>query len=202
MLFADMLTGVLSKAKGCPEIEALVQMRNACMEFCERTRWLTTGYTATVTPADAAVPVGLDLQVLDIIEAWIGDKEVTVTHMNDPWLRCMRQSDVALIFSDPSYAQLVPSPTVDTEVELLLAIAPGPTATEVNDVLWLRKSEALTDGALARVLASPGVSWSNPAVAEYHGGRFERAIVSSAAEAGLNRRTRGRRLRVRPADLL
>lgn len=201
MRYDVMLTGVLSKAKGCPEIEAIAQMRNAVMEFCERTRWLTTGYTATVTPADAAVPVSLDLQVLDILEAWIGDKEVTVTFMNDPWLNCMRQGDVALTFSDPSYAQLIPSPTADVEVELLLAIAPGPTSTEVNDVLWLRKSEALTDGALARLLAVPGVPWTNPALAEYHGARFERAITASAAEAGLNRRTRGRRLRVRPASI-
>jgi hypothetical protein len=201
MQYADMLIGVLPKVKGCPEIEAIAQMRNAVMEFCERTRWLTTGHTATVTPADAALPVSLDLQVLDILEAWIGDKEVTVTYMNDPWLRQMGPRDVALIFSDPSYAQLVPSPTVNTEVELLLAIAPGPTSTEVNDVLWLRKSEALTDCALARLLAEPGVPWANPAVAEYHGRRFEAAITASAAEAGLNRRTRGRRLRVRPASI-
>lgn len=203
MLYRDMVQGtVLSRAKGCPEDEAIDAMRNACIEFCEKTYFLTDGSTVEVTGAD--VPdLELSAQVLDIIEARIQgeDEPLAVYPMNDPRIDELDDDESAVVFADPNHPQLIPTPSADAPVtlELLLAIAPGPTSTEVPDILWLRNSEALKHGALGRLLAIPGEAWSNDAKASFHLGLFAEAITRVAMKSGQNRRTTSRRLRVTPS---
>lgn len=202
MLLLDMVQGtVLARAKGCPEDEAVDAMRNACIEFCEKTYFLTDGSTVQVTNED--IPdLELSAQVIDIIEARIEgeDEPLPVYPMNDPRIDELDDDESCVVFADPGSPQLIPTPEAGSPVtlELLLAIAPGPTATEVPDILWLRNSEALKDGALGRLLAIPGEAWSNDAKAAYHLGRFEAAITRVAAQSGRNRITTSRRLRVKP----
>jgi hypothetical protein len=195
MQLLDMLKGVMGKVPGCPEGEAAAQMLNACMEFCERTYWLTEPVTIT-TSATPGATVSLDAQVLDIIEAKVGDDDLFITYVNDPRIDQLAPGKYALTFADPSYPLITPTPPVGTVVSLLIVSAPGPSAEGVADVLWLRHSEALTHGALARLLAEPKKAWSDPQTASYHHGRFEAAMQRAASDASRNRKTTGRRLRV------
>lgn len=192
MLILDMLNSVLGRAPGCPESEAAQQMLNACMEFCERTYWLTEPVTIT-TPGQT---VSLDAQVLDIIEAKIGADDLLITYVNDPQIDALSPGKYALTFADPSYPLIAPTPPDGTEIYLLIVSAPGPAAQAVADVLWLRHSEALTHGALARLLAEPKKPWSDSQTAMYYRGLFDEAMRRAAADAGRNRKTTGRRLRV------
>lgn len=195
-----MLRGVLPRVKGCPEGEAEDAMRNACMEFCTETRCLITGHTGTLDGTEVFEQQFI-LQVLDIIEARIDDVPILVTHVNDPRLLELCPGERAITFLDPSFCELTPPATVDEPVtlELLIAIAPGPESTGVNDVVWMRHSEALKSGALARLMAMPGVAWANPELAVYHERLFRDAITKAAADNGRNRVQPGRRLRVQPA---
>lgn len=197
MLYLDMLKGVLGKVKGCPEDEAVDAMRNACMEFCMDTRWLTSDTTTATTGTLGALD--MTLQVLDIVDAWIDGVQIPVTYLNDPALLDLGPTEYALTFDDASVVKLTPTPPAAVNLRLLKVIAPGPESTQVADVLWLRHSEALKHGCLARLMAAPGQSWANPALSVYHRGEFDAAITKAAAEAGLNRKQVGRRLRVKPA---
>lgn len=199
MEYLDMLKGVLTRVRGCPEGEAEDAMRNACMEFCTDTRVLMTGMTVTVDGTEVFTPQ-FQTQVLDIFEARIAGEQILVTHANDPCVLELGPDEHAITFVDPSFCELTPPATTLAPVtlELLVATAPGPESTGVNDLLWLRHSEALKSGALARLFAMPGVAWSNPELAVYHEGKFREAIKKAASDNGRNRVQPGRRLRVRP----
>lgn len=203
MLLLDMVQGtVLARVKGCPEDEAVDAMRNACIEFCERTRFLTDGSTVVVTGNDIPDFIDMTAQVIDIIEARIeGETEpLPIYPMNDPRIDELCDGERAVVFADPNTPSLVPPATNDQPVtlELLLAYAPGPTANEVPDILWLRHSEALKHGALGRLHAIPGEAWSDDKKAAFHLQQFEQAISRVAFDLGRNRLTTSRRLRVKP----
>lgn len=199
MLLEDMVQWVLSRAKGCPHEEAVDAMRNACIEFCERTYFLTDGSTVTLPLTDTP-DLDMTTRVVDIIEERVEgeDEPLHIYAMNAPELDELADDEQALIFADPNTPQLYPAPTEAVTLELLLAYAPGPEADEVPDVLWLTQSEWLKSGALGRVLSIPGEAWSNDAQAAYHLGRFEQRMQRVAAELGRNRLTTSRRLRVKP----
>lgn len=207
MLYVDMLNAVLVRAKGCPEDEAADAMRNACMEFCTETRFLTEGTQVVIDGTEVDL-TDMDRQVLDVIEARVDDELILVTYMNDPDLDELNSSQYAyaLTFADPNHAQLqaavaenAPSVAAPVTIDMIVCYAPGPTSTEVPDLLWLRHSEALKSGALCRLLEEPGKAWSNPQLADYHRAKFMDAMTKAAADLGRNRQTTARRLRVRPA---
>jgi len=193
----DTLSGLLGKVSGCPETEALNAMRDTVADFCHRTRcwaeWVASPTTGTTGNVD------LRLRVVDVIEAWIDNAEVEVLYQNAPEQREARPNHYALVFEDPSVVTLVPTPPALVWLRQFRALAPGPEATAFPSVIWLNHSEALRDGCLARLFAAPAQAWANPAMATYHGGRFEEAIDKATAKYGLNRKQSGRRLRVRPS---
>lgn len=197
MDYLDMLKGVLGRVNGCPEDEAVEAMRNACMEFCTETRCLLTDEIVTTTGTVGSID--MTQQVLDIVEATIDGCPVLVTYPQDPDIKCLRSGRYALTFEDPSVSRLTPTPPASVNLRLFRVIAPGPDSTEVDDVLWLRHSEALKSGCLARLFAIPGRPWANPALATYHDTKFQQAITKTAAENSVNRKQVGRRLRVNKA---
>lgn len=199
MLYADMVPWVMARANGLPEWEAIEAMRNACIEFCQQTYVLTTGSEVTIDGTELPV-IDLTLGVVAIVEARIDGDEILVTYTNDPAVDELEDGEYALQYTNPNNAELTPPATLASPVtiSMLLAIAPGPTSTEVDDYLWQRYSEALKSGALYRVLADPGRPWANERAAGYHKTKFEQAIDMAAATTSVNRRQTANRLRVRP----
>lgn len=207
MLYTDVIDPILARVEGCPRALVVDAMRNSCMDFCTRTRFLTTGVSVTLTGAE--VPTfDLDTQVVDILEAKITDKKVLVTFLNDPDAEADTLGaagyDYAIRFTDPNNAEITaadgqtaPSVATPITVEMLIAIAPGPTSTEIHTDLWRKYSEALKHGALYRLYAEPNKVWSNPSSVGYHKDEFEEAIKDASLEAGRNRIQPARRLRVR-----
>ena len=201
MLYVDMIQAVLVRAKGCPEFEAVDAMRNACIEFCITTRFLTEGTQVIVDGTEVDLS-SFDHMVLDVIEARVADKLIRVTYMNDADLDTLDPTEYALTFADPNHGELTPAPTIAAPVvlDMILSYAPGPSSNEVPDLLWLRNSEALKHGALYRLLAEPGKSWSDPKLSGYYSGLFMLAMEKMAADLGRNRQTTGRRMRARPVE--
>lgn len=200
MLYMDMIGDVLAEAQGCPRETAMRAMRNACMEWCRRTYCLTEGSQVVFDGID--VPsLDMDQVVYDIVDAWVGDDPVLITHQNDPEIEQLDTGRYAITYADPANLELHPPASVDAPVtvDLMVAFGPGPQSTEITGLLWQRYSEWLTSGALYRVLAMPGKSWSNAQLAEYHQGRYELRMNSEAAFLGRNRVNNGQLLRVKPA---
>lgn len=198
MRYQDMLRGVLSKARGCPEVEAIEQMRYACIEFCTKTRCLTNAAQIT-TAASRFQPVNLEtFWPVDVVDARIDGETVPVLAANDEAVADASAEDPVIVFADPSLMYVLPAPTQPVTVELLLVVAPGQASVDVPDLLWQRHGEALTNGALGRLLAQEGTPWFKAASAQGYGLLFQQAITREAALSGKNRITRARRLRVKP----
>lgn len=205
MLLIDLVQRMFSRAKGLPEAEAVDALRNACIEFCQKTYVLTTGAQVVVDGTEVPV-VDLTVAVVDVVEAEVGGKNVLVTHLNDPRADDISAGDdpdydYALRFAEPNNMELTPPATTDAPVtlDLLIVVAPGPDATEIDDFLWQRYHEPLLSGALYRVLAEPGRPWSNPEAAVFHKDRFDAAMEDAKAWAAKNRQTTARKLRVTPS---
>lgn len=206
MFYKDMVAGMFSRAKGLPRAEAADAMRDTCIDFCKRTYALVTGAEVAIngTEVPAIDFVGM---VLDIVEARIPGKSVLVTYINDPRADDIEAGndpdyDYAITYAEPNNAQLVPAATEDAPVtvEFLLAVAPGPESTEVDDFIWQRYSDGLKHGALYRVLEEPGRPWSNPSSAAYHKTEYERAVRAGESFASKNRRVVAQELRVETAE--
>lgn len=199
MLFLDMLKGVLGQAKGCPEGEAVVAMRDACTEFLTDTRCML-GDDVVVTTGTVPAVADLLSQVVDVVDASIEGDDVLVTYYNDPVLKDLGPGDYALTFKDPSGAlTLTPTPSAAVNLRLYRVFSLGPEATQVADWVWLKHSEALKHGCLARLLAMSNKSWGNPGTASFHETKFRDVITKVAAAHGINRKQVARRLRVKPA---
>jgi hypothetical protein len=199
MQFLDMLKGVKSQASGCPEIEAAAAMRRACTEFLTETRCMLGDDVVSTT---GTVPAMSDLlsQVVDVVDASIDGDPVLVTYYNDPALLDLCPSEYALTFKDPSGdLTLTPTPPAAVNLRLLRLFSLGPEATEVADWVWLRYSEALEHGCLARLLSMTHKPWGDAGAAGFHESKFRAAITQVAAAHGINRKQVARRLRVKPA---
>jgi hypothetical protein len=201
MQYRDMVAGLLAQAEGCPEIEAVRCMRNACIEWCRETYSLTSG-SVLLTGQGGGVPapvVMTGLYIVDVVSIRIAGEPVDWVQMNSERTRDATATEPVVVGADPASLQVVPAPTAPTLVDLLIAVAPGPASEEVPDVLWLHHHEALEHGALARLLALPKKPWTDPATATWHGVQFQEAMTKAAALNGRNRFTQAQRLRVKPA---
>lgn len=195
MLLIDTLRQVLGKVGGCPEGEAVDAMRDTVIEFCAKTRcWSKWDAIPTTGTAGA---IDMALQVVDIIDAEIGGVPIAVLEQNAPELKNRRSDEMVLVFEHPNIVTLVPTPSAEVTLNLFRAFAPGPEAEEFPDFIWLRHSEALRQGCLGRLFASPGAAWEKPALSGTNTMAFQAAINDAAAEYGINRKTTAQRLRVR-----
>lgn len=200
MLIENMVRRVLVEAEGCPESLALEDMRDACIEWCERTYCLTTGLTVDTVPGDqdpGAIDMG-QLITLQILSARVDGEDVDVLAANDPATQHVTEACPAIVYATPDQPVLIPAPTRPRSVELYLAVGLGPEVEELPDFVWQRYSRHLIDGALSKVLARQGKPWSNPNEAERRRQLFERAINTEAPRIGVNRVTTAQRLRVTP----
>lgn len=199
MLFIDMLKGVLGKVKGCPEGEAADAMRDAVAEFLTDTRCMLAD-DIVVTAGTVPALADMASQVVDVIDASIEGDPVLVTYYNDPAIADLMSDSYVLTFKDPSgELTLTPTPPGPVNLRLLRLFSVGPEATQVADWVWLRHSEALKHGCLARLLAEPSKGWSNPGAAAFHESLFRDAKTRVKASHGINRKQVARRLRVQPA---
>lgn len=203
LLFNDLAPTVAARVEGCPHALIIEAIRDAAIEFCTRTRFHTTGYQVVLDGTEEP-SFNLDEQVLDILQASMPDKPnacVHITYLNDPAADDIDTGDYVLRFVDANNFDITPEPTLAAPltIDMVIALAPGPTATGVHEDLWRRHHETLRHGALARLFAESKKAWTDAEAANRHLLQFERDVVQAAAYAGRNRTQPGRRLRVKLA---
>lgn len=181
MLIQDAIESIRGDVPGCPEPEVIKAYRNALIEFCKRTR-VMTAWVNTTTAAMAVATISADQQVLDILDAQLQGQDINIVGLNDRDLTTATDEEPVLTWRNPNLPQIVPQPATSLDVQMLMVFAPGPAATTVDDAVWLRYSEDLEHGALARLMAKPGAAYSKPDVAAYHRSLFVQAMDRSAGD--------------------
>lgn len=200
MLIQDAIEKIASKAPGCPEPELIDAYRYAAIDFCKRTRVMTAWITTT-TAAMAVATISPDQQITDILDALFDGEEVSIVGINDRAVTTATDQAPVLTWRNPNLPQIVPQPALSREVQMLMVFAPGPASTTVDDSVWLRYSEELNHGALARLFAVPGVPYSNQALATYHQGMFDRAVSDAASTHGSALTREANKLRTKPSTI-
>jgi len=138
------LPDVIQFVKDVPEIVAVQAIRNAAIQFCEKTRVLQTELTAMDSIEGVSVyPFEPDIgyKVVDIMEAWYGD-QLLIPKAVEELTRIYRTSNWNDLDGNPYYyfrsrtqeITLVPKPQTSETAQIKLRVAVVPSrASSVID---------------------------------------------------------------------
>ncbi len=203
---SNFLPHVLPHAVGCPESLAQLFIRNAAIEFCDRTkiaRVTLAAISLAVNDPDYVLVPPPNRVILMVTRATIDNQPLVPTSQNELDLQWPHRRDFwpQILWASDSpwtpwreYKEEVPSlyytPTTTTirlvgtplaaktnALSVEVAVKPLPTSLEVEDVLYNDWHESIADGALGRLLAMPEKPWQNNALAKYHLDRFESKLT-------------------------
>lgn len=154
-------------------------IRQAAIEFCERTRFWRYEDEFAITSTDIdglTAPSGS--VIYDIDAVWFNGRKLTPKTTGQLVLEPTWRSGATAQTSTPKYVtqtepntiQIVPFQT--GQLKFALFLKPSQDATEVPDFLVDQHRETIAHGALARILLIPNQSFTNPDMAAAFGMAF------------------------------
>lgn len=177
------LNQVLPYVEGCPDMLALLHLRNAAIEFCER----SLVWQATLTPIvtvlnqrtyNFAPALPADSVVAKLLSVRRGGVPMTLASEvagDSP------QAPLDTVGTTALRSQLVlgMAPQAGQQLVARVALKPSQAAVDFDDGLFEQYIEAIAQGAIARLQAIPSKAWTaDPTTARSN---FERAINSATA---------------------
>ena len=189
-----------------PDLVATNAIRNACIEFCEKSDYIIhTHDPITILPRVSAYQLDLPCgtTVSRVIASWVGNLPITFKSQED--LQRIYPLDWRQMGGRPQYiTQDVPDEVIvapfsdyqmDDGLKLIVALKPTRSSTTV-DKLYERWAEHIGFGARARLYDTPNQPYYDPAQAVKFRTWFESAIGEAKMERnrGLTRNV----TRVRP----
>ncbi len=202
--YSAFLPEVTVHCNGVPDLISINALRNATIEFLERSHWLES----TLAPID-----GVANQATYVIPPPTGTEIVrmqAVFYDNLP-LHARSEEQIRKIYSldwrtmsgwprfylrDPDdYTQitLAPYPEVSESGALtgIAVLRPTRTSTGVDSSVYEKWLEQIAAGAVARLLSTPGQSYTNPRAAQMFMGKFNSGIADARIDRnkGLERAT-------------
>jgi hypothetical protein len=183
---------VLPHALGCPDFAAKQEILRAAIKFCEQTR----AWKAVMDPVDIvaetatyAIPTPTGAQCVIVEEVYYDGIEITPKtpdQLKEHYPNWLTKTGTPQFYTqlDPDNLTLSPIPEDALADGLVVrgTFAPARTATVVPDLLFNQYVDAIADGAIAELCATPGKPWTNPETAAYRAGLFQRAIDSTKAQ--------------------
>jgi hypothetical protein len=198
--FTDFLSHVLPLAPSVPEPLAIQALRNATIEFCERTRsWRRLEEIEVTGDEYEIVPVPAQTSLFEIEEAWF--KLTGAERWGKPLKRVAfkeiepndlpQEGDTAGT-SPPEYITQISSdkliivPLATGTLRISMFLTPSQTAEDCDDFLFENYARAIADGALASLLLTPGQPYANPNL-----GVVKEATFKALCDAKFNQNMRG-----------
>ena len=190
--FIDLLSEVQPKAKTAPVATLVRAIRDAAIEFCERTEvWR---YRPAGVQIDAGVPeVTLTLPegtvMAKILRASLDGRPLTLTseellEQKHPQWRQRPSKPSACFRVSGTVIAIAPMPiaTYSNSLDLTVALKPIRTATSMDADILDDYYRGIVEGALSYVLSEEGESWSNPVAAAQHRVMFENKMLDAYAK--------------------
>jgi hypothetical protein len=200
---------VLPYFPGMPELLVGNAIRNACIEFAERSNFLFYTPTPLLLLAnedeyDLTLDLPTDTIVSKVQSAWANEEPLTPKAEEDllriyglDWRKQVGQPTYYTQYEFQTLI-LVPAPTVTVVggLECTLVIRPSVQSTTVDGSLLHHWHEVIAAGARSRLYATPGQAYENPRMAGAYAALFESGVMDAQIRrrAGLTRAV----LRVRP----
>ena len=181
--YEDFFPQILPDAPGVPEPIAINAIRNACIEFCEKSLILARDLDP-ITIRQGIIDYDLEADsgylVTKVMTAFVEN-----TKINPMAPDFVREAAVYnRLFSSYQAQQSTPSAYLQKS-ERQITIWPVPEkdysngltiSVSVDGVLLEDYAEAIASGALRRLMATVGTSYSNPKMAAVHEGMFQVAL--------------------------
>lgn len=177
---------VLPDLPGCPANVAENAIKNAAIDFCER----SFVYIIDHDPIDAVQDQGeydwspgAGLKVVRAETVWYDGKPIAaktrdeIAGMNAYWpdwegtpLYYMQEKLEKLI--------VVPRPTeaLTDAIKAKVAVKPSRSATSIDDAIWEKYLKPIASGAKADLFAMKRKPWTDAQLAVFHKGLFDEAI--------------------------
>lgn len=199
--YTQFLREIIPYVRDVPEIVVVQAVRNATIQFCERTRVLQTNLdpmdvNARVSVYDFQPDIGY--KVVDIMEAWYGD-QLLIPKAVEELTRIYRTSNWNDLDGNPYYyfrsrtqeITLVPSPRTDetAKLKLRVAVTPSRDSDTVDGEIYERYYEFISLGARARLFDTANQPYYDPKAAQVYLKRFSDAMndVRTRVAKGLTR---------------
>lgn len=208
--YDQFLPEVLPYVRDCPEFVAINAIRNAAIEFCEKSliiREQLPPIEVIVGQADYDLEVIAGTTCAMIMSAMIGTKTLqhrSIEELDELFKGGWRERPGPIDYITQDHyenVRLVQTPEIAPPDPLRITIASRPTraSTKCNKLLYERYAEIIGMGARARLLDTPGQPYSDPESAL----RFRKWFESGFGEAKITaNRGRGRAvLVVRPPSI-
>lgn len=199
--FTQFLPHVVMYVRDVPDVVALQAIRNATIEFCEKTRaWQ---YELDPTPllaniAEYEMDTPTDTIFVDLIECWAGTtllipkaiEELTRVYRMTDW-RTLQGQPYYVTRTTPEVLTLVPKPasSVTGNLRVFAALAPTRNAAACDAQLYNRYVEYISYGARARLYDTPNAPYYDPKAAQIYLKRFNDACadVRTRVNKGMTR---------------
>ena len=207
---ADFRRKVRVMARACPTPVVDEAIRDSAIEFCDYTytwRLELSAFRARDGVSDYTIPTPKCGRLCHVLYASHDGVEVaktterTLDDLEEGWRTS--EATVASWYYMPDKETirlaLTPDTTESQAIALTACFKPTVDATVLANNLYHDHLEAISHGALARLMEMEGESWANPASAVYKRGLFERAKRKEKAER-LNDYTRQSTLLIRPVN--
>lgn len=181
---------VLPETPGCPEIVAIQAIRNAVIEFCEKSLLLQRDHdpistVAEVSDYDFDPPTGY--LVTKLMRAWYQRTELKVLapdNVADPAIynalgnKALSGNPISLAQKDEVTFTLYPVPqySVANAVTMRVALKPTRASVAAEDILFENWAETIAAGAKYRICATPNKGYTNPQSAAINNALFVQGL--------------------------
>lgn len=198
VLFDEFLPEVLPDVPGCPDISAIIAIRNAAIEFCERSHFWKSALGAFSTEANAMTynlvsPV-TGTRVIQVRDLFLDGAEIrprTEEWLDQNSLDWRTAGSKPRFYFQPSPEQITLASLPDAAYALTgtVSLCPKRTATGIERFVYENHLETIASGAKSRLMMAPGKAWSNPQLGQYHAGLFNSGVTSANVNSakGLSR---------------
>lgn len=198
--FNSLFDEVLVDVAGVPQPVALNAIRNAAIEFCEK----SGVWVADADPLSSIANVAAyqfepenSTEVVGVVQAWYNGvkiTQVTAAHLDDelssgssqflagiPWADQKGVPEHYLI-ERPDEFILAPYPTeaIPGAIKMKVSLKPSRTATSMERWVLDKYFETLAHGAKGKLFAMPMKPWSNSGLSDYHKSEFDHGIASAS----------------------
>lgn len=206
--YTEWLPAIQPHVPACPSPMIIEMVRQACIDFCESSGYLRVNLDAFNTVADDdtyELTAPVDTVVCRVLHVRCGDRTLEATtqevlEQESNYWRDKTGQPNRYIQPDQDTIILNPVPDAVEAVNVFATVRPSQASGGVDDQIFERFKDRITSGALARLMAMPGLPWSNAELSAYHAGIYNGG-VSDAADSAARGLTNAVRLRVRPRFL-
>lgn len=190
--YEDFFPNILTEVQGAPEPAVVNAIRNACIEFCEKSLILTRDHDpvsviAGVVDYDLEPPAGY--LVVKVQQAWLDTNKITPLAPDFVRDAATYNRLFAAYQSAPSTPQHyiqkdersisvwpVPDRLYQNGLTMRVALKPTRASTSIEDVILEDYAEVIASGALRRLMMSVNKPYSNTEMAAVHKSLFDQGV--------------------------